>query len=417
MASESGKSGRGRAQYEEIEKLLREELGSELQITRFIGYGAMAGVFLGRETALQRLVAIKVMSPELAKDERARKRFEREAQSAAKISHPNIVAVHRIGRLSNDVPYLVMEYVKGRNLAEMLSAQGAFSVEETRRIVADVASALDAAHKKGIVHRDVKPANVMYEADTGRVLLADFGIAAILDSGEDEGVRLTRVGEVLGDPTYISPEQLNGDEITERSDVFALGIMACELLTGRGPDDTPAVQRQRLMALRNDSSKLTQLRPDVDAGLVDLVGRCLAQSPAHRPDPADLAKMMERGATEVSSPDMSVTLDSIGEPMGLMGRIRARRMPQIVGAYAAGGYAILSGLGMLLEQVESIPGVSFELMLATYLYGLIGVTVLAWYHGKPGEQTLRMTEIWIHSTLVFLWIATCVGILAFQGYL
>ncbi len=416
MTSQSGKSGRGRAQYEEVERLLKEELGPELQITRFIGYGAMAGVFLGRETALQRLVAVKVMSPELAKDERARKRFEREAQSAAKISHPNVVAVHSIGRLSNDVPYLVMEYVKGRNLAEMLSAQGAFSVDETRRIVADVAGALDAAHKKGIVHRDVKPANVMYESDSGRVLLTDFGIAAILDSGEEEGVRLTRVGEVLGDPTYISPEQLNGDDITERSDVFALGIMACELLTGRGRDDTRAVQRQRLMALRNDPSKLNQLRPDVDAGLVSLVGRCMAQSPAHRPDPADVSKMLKQGGTDVTSPDMSVTLDSLGEPVGFLGRIRARRMPQIVGAYAAGGWLALEGIGLLLENIETIPDVTFDLALATYLFGLPGIIVLAWYHGKPGEQTLRMTEIWIHLTLVFLWIITCAFIIGNQGF-
>lgn len=416
MTSQSGKSGRGRAQYEEVERLLKEELGPELQITRFIGYGAMAGVFLGRETALQRLVAVKVMSPELAKDERARKRFEREAQSAAKISHPNVVAVHSIGRLSNDVPYLVMEYVKGRNLAEMLSAQGAFSVDETRRVVADVAGALDAAHKKGIVHRDVKPANVMYETDSGRVLLTDFGIAAILDSGEEEGVRLTRVGEVLGDPTYISPEQLNGDDITERSDVFALGIMACELLTGRGQDDTPAVQRQRLMALRNDPSKLNQLRPDVDAGLVSLVGRCMAQSPAHRPDPADVSKMLKQGGTDVTSPDMSVTLDSLGEPVGFLGRIRARRMPQIVGAYAAGGWLALEGVGLLLENIETIPDVTFDLALATYLFALPGVVVLAWFHGKPGEQTLRMTEIWIHLTLVFMWIVTCAIIIGNQGF-
>ena len=408
-------SARGRAQYEEVEKLLTEELGPELQITRFLGYGAMAGVFLGRETALKRLVAVKAMSPELARDERARKRFEREAQSAAKISHPNVVAVHSIGRLSNDVPYLVMEYVKGRNLAEMLAAQGAFSVDEARRIVSDVAGALDAAHKKGIVHRDVKPANVMYEADSGRVLLTDFGIAAILDTGEEEGVRLTRVGEVLGDPTYISPEQLNGDHITERSDVFALGIMACELLTGRGPDDTRAVQRQRLMALRNDPSKLAQLRPDVDPGLVDLVGRCMAQSPAHRPDPADVARMLEKSSTDVTSPDLSITVDNLGAPLGLMGRLRVRRMPQIVGAYAAGGYVALEGLDMLLDNI-SIPPVAWDLAFATYLFGLPGIIVLAWYHGKPGEQTLRMTEIWIHLTLVFLWIVTCVVIIARQGF-
>ena len=128
-----------------------------------------------------------------------------------------------------------------------------------------------------------------------------------------------------------------------------------------------------------------------------------------------MARLLESDKVSISASDIS--LDSLEARKSFMERIRERRVRQFVGAYLAGGFAVLGGLGLLLEQVEAIPAVSFELLLATFLWGLPGIAVLAWHHGKPGMQTLRMTEIWIHLTLVFLWIITCAFILRFQGYL
>ncbi len=397
-------SARTQAVYADLEPVLKQELAPQLQVIRYIGHGAMAGVFLGREADLKRLVAIKVMSPDLARDERARLRFEREAQSAASISHPNVISVHRIGRLSTGVPYIVMEYVKGRNLAELLAAHGAFAVDAVAGVVADVAAALSAAHRKGIVHRDVKPANVMKESDSGRVILTDFGIAAILESGEQGGERLTRAGEVLGDPTYISPEQLNGEDVTERSDVFALGILACELLTGRGADDKPALQRQRLMALRNDPAKLVQLRPDVDPALATLIGRCLARSPAHRPDARDVARLAAHPAEVTLSDTTSPGISLEERPKGFLGKLRERRMPQIVGAYAAGGWAAIQVIELLAEE-GVLPELATKLSIVAFSFGLPGAFLLAWFHGKPGPQTLHPIEIWLHLALIFGWLA------------
>jgi serine/threonine-protein kinase len=161
-------------------------------------------------------------------------RFEREAQSAASLSHPNIVAIYRVGRLSNDLPYFIMQYVKGRTMADRIKAKGALPLDEARRAIGEVASAVAAAHQKGIVHRDIRPGNVLYEEDSGRALLADFGIAAIVASGDmGESARLTRTGELVGDPSYMSPEQLMGMEVTERSDVYAIGLLGYELVKRR----------------------------------------------------------------------------------------------------------------------------------------------------------------------------------------
>src|SRR5688500_12718957 len=154
-----------------------------------------------------------VRRPELGMDGAPRRRFEREARSAASLTHPNVVSVHRLGRLADGTPYLVMTYVNGRTLADRLKAEGLMPEPEARSLLTQMASALAAAHKKGIVHRDVRPANVLVEEETGRFLLSDFGIAGLLE-GEGSEQRLTRTGQIIGEPRYASPEQLRGEKVT-----------------------------------------------------------------------------------------------------------------------------------------------------------------------------------------------------------
>jgi class 3 adenylate cyclase/tRNA A-37 threonylcarbamoyl transferase component Bud32 len=275
------------AESTDFEQRVRDELGSALQVQRVLGRGAMATVFLARETALGRLVALKVLSPEVARDQTARLRFEREGRAVASILHPNVVAVYHVDRLSDGVPFLVLQYVRGVSLEERLLARGPLEVPEVRRILTDVASALAAAHQKGIIHRDVRAANVLCDEETGRFLLTDFGLAYVVTAGAADARRLTATGFIVGDTRRISPEQLAGDPLSDRADIYSFGVLAFELLTGTLPflpaDGVPTRARKR---------DLCDLRPDVDAELGDLVQRCLADTPAHRPPACDLARAL-----------------------------------------------------------------------------------------------------------------------------
>jgi serine/threonine protein kinase len=177
---------------------LQEALGDDFEIKQKLGRGSVATVYLAREKALNRLVAVKVLLPGRARDETTRRRFEREARAAASLSHPNVVQVFRFGRLPDETPYLVMRFVKGRTLEDRLAAEGPLPADLAREVLLGVASALAAAHAQGIVHRDVRPANVLWDEERRQALLADFGIAALLATGGEEATRLTKTGRCSG---------------------------------------------------------------------------------------------------------------------------------------------------------------------------------------------------------------------------
>jgi DNA-binding SARP family transcriptional activator len=264
-------------------------LDEELQVVGVVGEGSVARVYLARERTLRRTVALKVLSPLLASDETARARFEREAVAAAAIQHPNVAPIYRTGRLAGGTPYLVMPYFRGGSLQARLAAAGPLPVDEARRYLGQIAAGLAAAHRSGTVHRDVRPANVLYDPETHRVVLIDFGIAAVRDEA-----RLTRPGERLGMPAYISPEQLRGDDVTDRADVYSLGVLAFEMLTGRLPfDATTPMQMMRAHA-QQEPRRVRELRPEVDAELDELIALCLGKRPGDRPLATDVAEAVGR---------------------------------------------------------------------------------------------------------------------------
>ncbi len=277
---------------DELERLLQEELAPRLEVVRKLSESPTAHVYLAREPDLKRFVAVKVFSPKLAADPRARLRFEREVQAVASLTHPNIVALHWASALSNGLPFFVMGYVEGDSLAEKVKAEGELPVPRARRILAEVASALAAAHKRGIVHRAVQPANILYEDETGRALLADFGVAAILTTAEDRPIKITESGELVGDPAWISPEQLTAQEITGRSDVYSLGLLGYELLASARPYEATSRRELYTAHINQEPRRLSQLRPDVDPDLEDLLVNCLAKNPRHRPSAAHLARTL-----------------------------------------------------------------------------------------------------------------------------
>ncbi len=274
---------------------LRQALAPNLLLVREIGAGGMARVFLAREPALKRLVAVKVLSGELASTDAGRARFEREAQAVAGLSHPNVVAVHSVGELADGAPYFIMQYVEGRSMADRIEREGALSIAEAHRALGEVAAALAAAHKQGIIHRDIKPANVLYEDATGRCLVSDFGIAAIGREPAQVNTKLTATGVIIGTPQYMSPEQLLAEPVTDKTDVYSLGLLAHELLCGTAPFKGTSPHELIAAHLRDVPARLSVRRSDVDPELDAVVARCLEKDAANRPTADEVARRLIPG--------------------------------------------------------------------------------------------------------------------------
>jgi serine/threonine-protein kinase len=252
-------------------------LGGRYELGAPLGQGGMAEVFRGRDTRLGRDVAIKILRPELAGDATFLARFRREAQAAASLNHPNIVSVYDTGE-DGGVPFIVMEYVEGRTLREILRTQGRMLPTRAMEIVADVCAALEHAHEQGIVHRDIKPANVMLNA-AGTVKVMDFGIARAITASSST---MTQTAAVIGTAQYLSPEQARGEHVDARSDVYSTGCLLYELLTHQPPftgDSPVAVAYQHV---REDPTLPSTLNPDVEPAAESVVMKAMAKNPGNR---------------------------------------------------------------------------------------------------------------------------------------
>jgi hypothetical protein len=264
---------------------LADVLAGAYEIEGEIGRGGMGIVFSARDLKLRRRVAIKVLPPELAFREEIRKRFTREAQTAARLSHPNIVPIHAVGEDAGLV-YFVMGYVDGESLAARLRRRERLPVEEARRIMKETADALGLAHAMSVIHRDIKPDNILLEGTRRRVMVTDFGIAkALSDIGSGT---LTGTGVAIGTPAYMSPEQAAGDrEIDARSDIYSLGVVAYEMLTGEVPFKAPTVAGILLKQVTQPVPNILDTRPDCPEEMVSTVLRCLDKEPENRWPTAD----------------------------------------------------------------------------------------------------------------------------------
>lgn len=276
-------------ELKELYKEVVQALAPDIRILGMAGEGGMALVFVGRDMTLKREVAVKMLSPTLADDEVARLRFTREAEAIAAVNHPNIVNVYQVGELPGRlIPYFVMQFIDGPTLG-MGSLHGRMLTEvRVRRLVADVAEGLAAAHRRKVFHRDIKPGNIVLDGETGRAMLLDFGISAAASSRRQSlSSRITEEGMYLGTPTYMSPEQGGGQALNEKSDVYSLGILAFELLVGRPPFEGLPVA---VMASHvNDiPPRVDALRPDVSPEMANLIERMLDKSPARRPSAQDV---------------------------------------------------------------------------------------------------------------------------------
>jgi len=369
---------------------LARALGDEFEIIRVLGSGSAATVYLARERALSRLVAIKVMNPALAADETARRRFEREARAAASLlDNPNVVAVHRYGRLPDETPYMVMRFVKGRTMEERLKAEGRLSVEQAVDALRSVVDALALAHSKGFVHRDVRPGNVLWDEEAGRALLTDFGIAAVLATGSAEGTRLTMAGELIGNPRYLSPEQLMDQDVTEMADIYAVGILGYELLTGEGPYEARSRMDLLKAHLGGEPRDLRTLRPEVPAPVADVLRRCLAREPNHRPSAQDVLRALDGGGAHGHGGAAAAAGQEVADLQTLL----RKRVPQVV--LITGGVGF--GMAQLVEGFGDPRLYSATLALMATAVALSAV--IAWFHGEKGRQRTTVLE-WVLLSVI-----------------
>ena len=360
---------------------MAEALAPEFELLRPIGSGRWAHVFLAREAALKRLVAVKVLRPEVGEDETARGRFEREARSAAGISHRRVPAVHRTGRLASGLPYMVQEFVEGRTLRDRLEAAGAARPDETRKILADVAAALSASHEKGVIHRDVRPGNVMLERDTGRAFLMDFGIAAVRDSGDQSETRLTQTGEILGDPHYASPEQLRGESVTAQADVYSLGVLGYEILTLTNPFGSGSRHELFTAHLRGDPRDLPWEITAQDPELGETLKRCLQKEPARRPRAEEVRCALEgEGDSSTASPSGGGILQPFPRLAAFVSELRRRRVYQVAVAYMFGALVVIEGVRNVFIDGLGLPDAVYTGIVIVALTGFPAVLTLSWLY-------------------------------------
>ena len=290
------------AEDAELRAHVEQALSAAYELDQEIGRGGMGIVYRAKDRRLKRFVAIKLLPPELSFRRDVRSRFLREAETAAQLSHPNIVPIYSVDEVGNLV-FFVMACIDGDNLATLVQKRGPLPVDNVRRWLLEVSDALAYAHSRGVVHRDIKPDNILLDGIDGRALVTDFGIArAATDSGEQS--RLTATGMAIGTPAYMSPEQASGDrDLDARSDLYSLGIVAYQMLCGEPPfvgGTTPALLVKHLAEA---PVPITQRRADVPADLAAIVMRLLEKNPEHRFQQAnDLTQALRTGVLPPAHP-------------------------------------------------------------------------------------------------------------------
>src|SRR5213592_1371214 len=295
-------------------ELVREQLKDEYEILDELGRGGMAIVFKAREKQLEREVAIKVLPFSLAFDKEFVERFQREARTSAKLEHPGIIPIYRVGK-SGRVIYFVMKFLRGKPLASVLGARGSLPPGEIRQVLVQVARALAYAHKSGIVHRDIKPDNIMFD-EHGLAVVTDFGIAKAASGG-----KLTGTGMSIGTPHYMSPEQARAQALDGRSDIYSLGVVAYQSLIGRVPfdgEDSFSIGYKHIM----EEVPTPRLETYDQRTLFEIISKMMAKAPEDRFQTADeLVQALEAGGAM---------------PAAGLGTAPTRAIPSLAGARIAG---------------------------------------------------------------------------------
>ena len=332
---------------------LRTVLGARYDVERELGRGGMGAVYLARDRELDRPVALKVLPPEFALVPDLRERFLRETRTAASFSHPNIVPVFSIEEHDGLLAF-AMGFVEGESVAERVTRSGPFGVREIVKLLQDIGYALAYAHGRGVVHRDIKPDNVMLERATGRALLMDFGISRTI-STKAFAPGLTRIGEVVGTPEFMSPEQAAGDELSGRSDLYSLGLVAWFAATGEFAISGDSTQKIIVRQITEAIPPLGQRRTDLPVPLADTIDRCLRKDPDERfANAEELVETLD--AAQLAAPEIPLPIRMFAEEA------------------SAAGLVLIGGalIGVLLYQwLSAVERWDLEIILPVVLFGAV----------------------------------------------
>src|SRR6266542_1742577 len=331
--------------------LVRSQLTDEYEILEELGRGGMAIVFKAREKQLERDVAIKVLPFSLAFDKEFVERFQREARTSAKLEHPGIIPIYRVGK-SGRVIYFVMKFLRGKPLSNILAARGSLPPAEIRKILADVARALAYAHKKEIVHRDIKPDNIMFD-EHGHAVVTDFGIAKAASGG-----KLTGTGMSIGTPHYMSPEQAKAQPLDGRSDLYSLGVVAYQCLTGGVPfdgEDSFSIGYKHIM----EEIPTPALDNPEKRQLFEVVKKMMAKTPAQRFQNADeVVSVLESGRSVSFTTDATMAMPSLSSAR--LPSAPTTPLPRAPGTRPPGAaperHSVVSGLLLWLLIVGTVFG-------------------------------------------------------------
>lgn len=361
----------GEGQQHQPEDSARLAAGTRLahyEVLDFLAEGAMGEIYVARDLGLDRDVALKVLRPDVAEDERVIERFTREARAAARVNHPNLTHIYFVGN-QGDVRFFVMELIPGQNLAEYVREQGPLDLESAVDVIVQIAEGMAAAHAAGVIHRDLKPGNVLRRPD-GFVKITDFGLARAFDADGD----MATSGLLLGTPYYMSPEQSRGQPVDPRSDVYTLGILAFHLLTGRppflGPTMTDILNDQQQTPL----PRLRDLREGLTEALEEAVAWCCEKDPERRPQ----------------------SMQVVAELFESLRPRNVDRAPITARAAAAG---IDAGLAVLVASAIAWPLVRLGVVLDPFRHGiaalgllhvvLVGLPEVRWRQ-SPGKWLLEL---------------------------